>query len=290
MKKWPVAVLVLLILLFPLIVNMVDLAKILWVLVFSKVYSDDVQNSELPQVIHQIAYYKSESDVPEHWKSCSQFWKDYNPDWTVKRWNQEQGDALVKNEFAWLWDVYDGYSNVVQKVDMLRLMILYKEGGIYSDLDVCAKKSFNELRNYEFAIPLTEPHGYSNYLMLSRAKHPLLMHFLSNFRHYNRFWFLPYLKVMCSTGPFLITYLMHSYPFQNEIRRLPDHWSTREYMSFRMGSSWHEWDSTFLIAFYNNLYLILILAVVALFILLRVCCKKKNNSPLIPLFQKQHDS
>ena len=295
MKKWITVCLVALIfiIVFPLLVNLIDLIKILWTLVFSKVYSDQHQNYELPKTVHQIAYYKNEADIPEHWKSCSEFWSNYNPDWTVKRWSEEMGDTLVKEEFPWLWDVYSSYTNIVQKVDMLRIMILYQEGGIYSDLDVCAKKSMNELSKYEFGLPVTVPHGYSNYIMVSRSGHPLLMHFLSNFRYYNRFWFLPYLKVMCSTGPFLITYLMHTYPFQDQIRRIPDHWSTREYMSFRYGSSWHEWDSTVLIAFYENLYICLILIAVALYFILRRCCYKSNHSatsPIIPLFnKKQHD-
>ena len=289
MKKWLFGLTILFIVLFPLIENLIDLIRILWTLVFSKKYSDSSQDYDLPRTIHQIAYYKSDDDIPKHWASCQEFWKDYNPEWTVKRWNQKMGDDLVKTEFAWLWDVYSSYSNIVQKVDMLRIMILYKEGGIYSDLDVCAKKSLDELRGYEFAIPLTEPHGYSNYLMLSRPGHPLLMHFLSNLRFYNRFWFLPYLKVMCSTGPFLITYLMHTYSFQDQIRRMPDHWSTREYMSFRYGSSWHEWDSGVLIAFYENLYVMLILIAILSFVVLRYCCKNKNSSsPLIPLFSKPH--
>ena len=289
-RWWLLALLVLFVLCFPLLTTLIDLIKILWTLVHSKLYSDDPQAPEgweLPKVIHQIAFYKGK-DIPEQWRSCKDFWKEYNPDWTVKTWNEDMADKLITQEYPWLWDVYNSYSNIVQKVDMIRLIILHKHGGIYSDLDVCAKKSMNELIHYDFGMILTTPHGYSNFFMVSKANHPILLHFLSQFRLYNRFWFLPYLKVMCSTGPFLLTYLMHTYPFQDQIRRLPDHWSTREYTSFRFGSSWHEWDSTLLIGFYEHLYLCLFILAVIILCIIRCCHKNVNHSPLLPFAHKHH--
>eukprot|EP00834_Sanchytrium_tribonematis_P002057 NODE_57_length_28844_cov_0.352687.p11 type:complete len:292 gc:universal NODE_57_length_28844_cov_0.352687:20137-19262(-) len=290
MKSIYFYILLALFMLYPLLQTLIELIRILYTLVFSKVYTDEPQQYQLPKIIHQIAYYDEESKIPEGWKSCKEFWEESNPDWKIKRWNEKMGDQLILDEYTWLWDTYNSYSNVVQKVDLLRLVALHKYGGIYADLDICAKKSFEELRQYEFGVPQTDPHGYSNFMLLSRPGHPILMHFLAHFEYYNRFWFLPYLKVMCSTGPFLLTYLLHTYPAQEQIRRLPDHWNSREYISFRQGSTWHEWDSVILITFYENLYISIFLIIILVFGLFWYCCNPKKST-VIPLYNpiKHHE-
>lgn len=100
----------------------------------------------IPKTIHYCWF--GRSDKPAEVKRYIQGWKEINPEFTIKEWNEENFDvdmmpftkqAYIKKKYAFVSDV-------------ARLYALIHEGGIYLDTDVILLKPFeNEmLHNVSF--------------------------------------------------------------------------------------------------------------------------------------------
>lgn len=76
------------------------------------------------------------SDDTRNWtESCTQS----NPDYETVFMTDESGDEWVQKTFAWRPDIVDSYLRLtvpIFKADILRYLLLFDQGGIWSDLDV----------------------------------------------------------------------------------------------------------------------------------------------------------
>lgn len=70
-----------------------------------------------------------------------------NTKWKISilRRNYDLLDKIVKDHFNWFWITYNKYPKNIQRCDTLRYMLMYKYGGVYSDLDVLPNISINTL-------------------------------------------------------------------------------------------------------------------------------------------------
>lgn len=89
----------------------------------------------IPKIIWQT--YKDPIDtLPHYAKSAIQSWKDMNPEYEHRYMDDQQAGDFVKSEYG--KEIYDFFINVpvgVMRGDMWRYLIIYKFGGIYTDLD-----------------------------------------------------------------------------------------------------------------------------------------------------------
>jgi len=106
-------------------------------------------NSRIPKIIHHIAP-KDRNFWHPIWKSCYQSWIDNfsQDEYVYMLWNDaEDIDNLVKNSYNQYWKFYKNLPYHIMKIDMARLLILHKYGGIYSDMDVfCYKNFFSNIK------------------------------------------------------------------------------------------------------------------------------------------------
>lgn len=95
----------------------------------------------IPKKIHYCWFGRGEK--PKLAKKCIESWKKYCPDYEIVEWNEDNFD-INQNE-------YTKYCYENKKFaflsDYARLMVVYKEGGIYFDTDVEVIKSFDALLN-----------------------------------------------------------------------------------------------------------------------------------------------
>ena len=65
-------------------------------------------------------------------------WKRKNPTWNLQvlRRHYDQLDKLVKEHFPQFWLMYRNYPRPIQQCDIIRYMLMYQYGGVYTDLDV----------------------------------------------------------------------------------------------------------------------------------------------------------
>lgn len=102
----------------------------------------------IPKLIHVVWIGSNPFPYQEYLDS----WPKHNPDWEVKFWTDENRPELV-NE-----DLYQKVAHHSGKVNILRLELLYRFGGVYADADCQCLRPLDDL-------PVT---GSSSWAMSSR--------------------------------------------------------------------------------------------------------------------------
>lgn len=95
----------------------------------------------IPKKIHYCWFGRGEK--PKLAKKCIESWKKFCPDYEIIEWNEDNFD-INQNEYTKY--CYDNKKFAFLS-DYARLMVVYKEGGIYFDTDVEVIKSFDALLN-----------------------------------------------------------------------------------------------------------------------------------------------
>lgn len=117
----------------------------------------------IPKIFHFIWITKNifneESYFPDHIKCQIQTYKKINPDFQIKLWtNKEIRNLFNKEKELYINNIniskkfFNIKTKLVQKTDILRMVILYKYGGIYCDSDTICVGEFKELLNKQFFI------------------------------------------------------------------------------------------------------------------------------------------
>lgn len=117
--------------------------------VLEKMYNKNFLNYEgkkeqkIPKILHMIWL---GGELPKKYEVLNQIWKDKNPDWELKIWNDSEIEKLnMANRY-----LYDNVKNYGAKSDIARYEILSQFGGVYVDTDFYCNKSFNEILYLDF--------------------------------------------------------------------------------------------------------------------------------------------
>lgn len=84
----------------------------------------------IPKVIHYCWFGRGK--MPELAVKCIESWKKNCPDYEIKEWNEDNYDLDM---FPYTREAYDN-RKFAFVTDVVRLYVLYNEGGIYMDTDV----------------------------------------------------------------------------------------------------------------------------------------------------------
>lgn len=93
----------------------------------------------IPKKIHYCWFGRKE--LPEKAKKCIASWKKYCPDFEIIEWNEDNIDVYQNPYTTYTYD----NKRFAFLSDYLRLLIVYKEGGIYFDVDVEVVRPIDEL-------------------------------------------------------------------------------------------------------------------------------------------------
>jgi hypothetical protein len=96
------------------------------------------------KIIHFVYGLWSNTEMPIIYQSNVELWKILNPDYVIRIWNREAVENLVEKCKKWQ-SLYQEAKTPIQRSDIARLIIVWRFGGIYSDLDVCPKESLHIL-------------------------------------------------------------------------------------------------------------------------------------------------
>jgi mannosyltransferase OCH1-like enzyme len=89
----------------------------------------------IPKLLHLIWIGEKENPYLKNIET----YKKFNPDWQIKIWNNKNIPKVI-NKYT-----YDNMNTWAGRVDVLRLEILYKYGGVYVDMDSICLRSLNPL-------------------------------------------------------------------------------------------------------------------------------------------------
>ena len=183
----------------------------------------------IPRVIHQIWHPFSAPEIPADWQRFSQSWKRLHPQHQHVLWGVDESRRFVATHYPALLPMYDEYEKPVQRVDVLRLLLLRHFGGVYVDLDVeCYRNVEPMLAGQRVVFPIEPPvhaHAWrhkghpkilSTAFIASVPQDPFWDHLLREVvasRHEP--------EVMDSTGPFAVTRAYESYEDRTTVTLRP---------------------------------------------------------------------
>ncbi|CCH57849.1 hypothetical protein TBLA_0A00490 [Henningerozyma blattae CBS 6284] len=210
-----------------------------------------VVNQKIPKIIHQT--YKTEN-IPKHWVAGQQRCKDLHPDYKYILWTDEMSLQFIKEEYPWFLETFKSYKYPIERADAIRYFVLYHYGGVYIDLDDGCERRLDPMMSSNAFLRRTNPSGVSNDVMGSIPGHPFFKKVMHSLKSYNRnYFFVPYLTIMCSTGPLFVSMIWVQFkrwgvPLNGDIKILqPNDYKGHEnsFFAISKGSSWHLDDATF---------------------------------------------
>ena len=128
----------------------------------------------IPKIIHQT--YKN-NNLPETYKMCQTEIKRLHPDFEYRFYTDEDMDKLMKTYFPEYYDKFNELPRMIMKIDMFRYFLMYKYGGLYTDMDYLMFKQF-DLLNEKVVLPCNrenengEPICLGNCIFASQPNHP----------------------------------------------------------------------------------------------------------------------
>lgn len=96
---------------------------------------EELPNQLIPREIHMM-WLPSLGEAPPAIVDNPELWTIMNPEYTVTVWEKEAVDEFVGDEFPKLVDLWRKLSKTVMQADLARLLIMYKLGGVYLDMDL----------------------------------------------------------------------------------------------------------------------------------------------------------
>jgi inositol phosphorylceramide mannosyltransferase catalytic subunit len=130
----------------------------------------------IPRIFHQI--WVGPDPFPEAYARYQQTWLDLHPGWELRFWTEENfPDGLRRPEAA------ERLRTPAERANILRLELLWRFGGVYTDTDFECLRSIEPLiEDAELFISLAKPGRVNNAMMGSVAGHPLLDEALDEIR------------------------------------------------------------------------------------------------------------
>ena len=152
--------------------------------------------NHIPHQIHLI--WIGPKPFPQRSIPNVQSFKDHHPGWTVNFWTDSEDRPLpipgivrrlvTEEYFQPIMDLYAVSTNYAEKADLIRCVILQKEGGLYFDHDASCEKSFADLADHFDFVAACERLQFHDGmgssiapaigLFLSRPGHPILQRFI----------------------------------------------------------------------------------------------------------------
>jgi hypothetical protein len=148
----------------------------------------------IPQVIHYIWIGKKE--IPYRLQKCVDSWHEYNPEYQIKLWNEDNYDFL---SIPFMKEAYEnkewGFATNVARLD-----IVYKYGGIYLDTDVELYRNIDCLLNTDAFFCMASSDRINTGVGFGGiAKHPLIKSMLDVYYHKS---FIDEKGIKCKVSPF----------------------------------------------------------------------------------------
>lgn len=182
-----------------------------WLYLNRKYNEQSIEGDEIiPKVFHFIWL---GSKLPKWYESNIDDWKQKNPKFSIKVWNDEEAEKILSAKNL---PIFKSAASFGIKSDILRYEILYQEGGLYLDTDfLCLSSDFASLHHsYGFytSVMLDREPTLTNGFIAAQPGHPILRSCVENI-DISKFLEIqcPQTRVLYQTGPFYLTKIFWSY-------------------------------------------------------------------------------
>lgn len=159
----------------------------------------------IPKIIHMIWI---GSNISQEYLNNIYSFKKLNPDWEVRFWSDKQ----IKKEKFVNQKIIDTMPTNAAKVDIIRLEILYKYGGLYTDCDSICLKPLDNLVSNKICFGMSHENGIvANGTLGTIKKHEAFKRLVFNLQsHINKLRFKK-VNTLHLTGQYYITTILKQY-------------------------------------------------------------------------------
>jgi mannosyltransferase OCH1-like enzyme len=240
----------------------------------------------IPKIIMQTW---KDNDLPDHWKESPNSFKKVMPGWKHVFMTDEDIINFIKENYPQYLSLYNSFEYTIMKIDYFRVLWLYHNGGIYSDMDFELQRPLDELFTNDAELYVVQSgnvgHVITNSFMAAKPKSPILKEYLDEMSKEYRWWaFGKHLKVMSLTGPLcfsrVLKYTSHVYSILPKSLMMPCSAcdavcdpGPEAYLKATKGCSWIGWD-TKVYNFFNCNYkavlvgiVVVIIAIISFFVI-----------------------
>ena len=203
---------------------------------FEKSY--DYNTECVPKIIHQLW---KDNNIPKHLLMMQESVKNNHPNYKYMFWTDSSLEHFIKRYYPGMWSFYNtGLEYIIQKIDFVRLLLIYHYGGVYIDLDSLSIKNTDSILNYPCSFINTKKHDsfldskYSfiinNAFIAAEPQNDFIRKIMldiinykdpDNYKDYCSFNPI-YTKILKSAGPLCITDSYLSYPYKDLVNLLPN--------------------------------------------------------------------
>jgi len=186
----------------------------------------------IPRILHQT--WKPE-DLPEALQGYRASWMRHHPGWECRLYDDDACRRLVKRWFPDLLSLYDAFPRAIQRADLFRYLAVFREGGLYADLDMECLRNHDALLEGAGCVfgveTLLSPrrarimgHGnrlrIANCIFAAEPGHPLIARIIEQVQRNGA---NPSLagEVIENTGPGMVTDVFHRHGPDPSVRLLP---------------------------------------------------------------------
>jgi mannosyltransferase OCH1-like enzyme len=150
-------------------------------------------------------------------------------DWEYKLWTDEDNLRLIREYFPEYLELFMDFEYDIQRADFIRYAILYKYGGLYSDLDIVPLRAFTSdtfkgvvsdvylMKNNSYLTSDISLGTITNALMISKVNSILWLKVMKEvefrFRNPDWSWVSKHNNVINITGPVMLHYVVTNYDY-----------------------------------------------------------------------------
>jgi len=200
---------------------------VLYVSFYTKELFGTNNSINIPKIIHMTC--KDKHNLSAFYQQNLDSWKKYHSQsqWKINIYDDKDLETFFTTNYPSLLPLINSYSKIIYKVDIFKILVLNKYGGVYVDMDVECLKSIDPLLNNsnETAIFGYGPyeHNNGNYKNMKLIECAIMIS-MPNHKLWNKY-VIPGLisKNECKgnavecTGPVFITHNIEKYNRENNV-------------------------------------------------------------------------
>ena len=156
----------------------------------------------IPRIFHHI--WVGSDPLPEEFEKYRQTWIRHHPEWEFRLWTDENLPPDFERR-----EPYELLRLPAERADVIRLELLYRLGGVYTDLDFeCLRPIDPLLADVDFFTAYRKARRPNNALIGSVPGHPILAHAIREIRPLTTYGLLN----KEGTGPLFWRRILSDYP------------------------------------------------------------------------------